>query len=67
MMTKWDTIQADVADMYIGLVENEELEKARADYDSEDYVGAEDLFDEDEDVELTDEMVDKYLTLDWNE
>ena len=23
--------------------------------------------DEDEDVELTDEMVDKYLTLDWNE
>ena len=23
MMTKWDTIQADVADMYIGKVENE--------------------------------------------
>lgn len=27
-MTKWDTIQADVADMYIGKIENEEWEKA---------------------------------------
>ena len=54
MMTKWDTIQADVADMYIGLVENEELEKARADYDSDDYVSVDDLFDQDD-----------LLTLDW--
>ena len=23
-MTKWDTIQADVADMYVGKIENEE-------------------------------------------
>ena len=28
MMTKWDTIQADVADAYIGLDENLEWEKA---------------------------------------
>ena len=28
MMSKWDTIQADVADMYIGKIENEEWEKA---------------------------------------
>lgn len=28
MMTKWDTIQADVADAYIGIEENLEWEKA---------------------------------------
>jgi hypothetical protein len=28
MMTKWDTIQADVADAYIGAEENLEWEKA---------------------------------------
>ena len=28
MMTKWDTIQLDVSDMYIGLEENLEWEKA---------------------------------------
>ena len=44
MMTKWDTIQADVADMYIGQVENEEWEKAIA----EDP----DFFNEDEDLTL---------------
>ena len=54
MMTKWDTIQADVADMYVAQVENEELEKARMDYDTEDYIGANDLFDEDD------------LTLGWD-
>ena len=27
MMTKWDTIQADVADAYIGIEENLEWEK----------------------------------------
>ena len=53
-MTKWDTIQADVADMYIGQVENEEYEKAMADYYGEDYVGVDDLFDQDD-----------LLTLDW--
>jgi hypothetical protein len=30
-MTKWDTIQADVADMYIGKVELEEWEQAYKD------------------------------------
>jgi len=28
MMSKWDTIQADVADAYIGIEENLEWEKA---------------------------------------
>jgi hypothetical protein len=32
-MTKWDTIQADVSDMYIGLEENLEWEKAVANGD----------------------------------
>ena len=54
MMTKWDTIQADVADMYIGQIENEEWEKAYADSKSDDYIGADDLFDQDD-----------LLTLDW--
>ena len=55
-MSKWDTIQADVADMYIAQEENEALEKARMDYDTEDYVGANDLFDQDD-----------LLTLDWED
>ena len=53
-MTKWDTIQADVSDMYIGKIENEEWEKAYADSMSDDYVSADDLFDQDD-----------LLTLDW--
>ena len=47
-MTKWDTIQADVSDMYIGKIENEEWEKAYADSMSDDYVSADDLFDQDD-------------------
>lgn len=31
MMTKWDTIQADVSDAYIGLEENLQWEEAIAD------------------------------------
>jgi hypothetical protein len=53
MMSKWDTIQADVADMYIGREENEAWEKARM---SDDYVSADDLFDQDD-----------LLTLDWED
>ena len=36
-MTKWDTIQADVADMYIGLEENEAYYSAME--DDEDFFG----------------------------
>jgi len=56
MMTKWDTIQADVADAYIGIEENLEWEKAYMESKSEDYVGSEDLFDQDD-----------LLTLDWED
>ena len=52
-MSKWDTIQADVADMYIGKVENEAWEK--------DYISASDLFDQDDLIGL-----DGDLTLDWD-
>lgn len=33
MMTKWDTIQADVADMYIGVEEKLQWEEAMSDSD----------------------------------
>jgi len=56
MMTKWDTIQADVSDAYVYLDEEEIYEKALAegaiDFDSDDY-------DDDE--------LHKALTLDWND
>jgi hypothetical protein len=55
MMTKWDTIQADVADSYVYLDEeemyNKALEEGLVDFDSDDY-------DDDE--------LHKSLTLDWN-
>ena len=51
-MTKWDTIQADVSDMYIGKIENEKWE--------EDFISTKDLFDEDDMAYL-----DGELTLDW--
>ena len=54
-MTKWDTIQADVADAYTYLEEEEMYNQALAegaiDFDEDD-------FDEDE--------LSKSLTLDWN-
>ena len=54
MMTKWDTIQADVADAYVYLDEeemyNKALEEGAIDFDD---------FDEDE--------ISKSLTLDWND
>jgi len=56
MMTKWDTIQADVADAYTYLDEEEMYNKALAegaiDLDADEY-------DEDE--------LSKSLTLDWND
>ncbi len=55
MMTKWDTIQADVSDAYVYLDEEEEYNKALAeggiDLDADD-------FDEDE--------LHKTLTLGWD-
>ena len=51
-MTKWDTIQEDVSDMYIGKIENEKWE--------EDFISYKDLFDEDDMAYL-----DGDLTLEW--
>jgi len=52
MMSKWDTIQADVADAYIGIEENieENLEWEKAYYEN---LADSDMLDEEE------------LTLDW--
>jgi hypothetical protein len=57
MMTKWDTIQADVADAYIYIDEEEAYNKALA----EGNISLLDVNDFDED-ELS-----KSLTLDWND
>ena len=55
MMTKWDTIQADVADAYVYLDEEEMYNKALEE-------GLEIGSDENDEDELS-----KYLTLDWND
>jgi len=57
MMTKWDTIQADVADAYIYIEEEEAYNKAL----EEGNISLLDVNDFDED-ELS-----KSLTLDWND
>jgi len=57
MMTKWDTIQADVADAYIYIDEEEAYNKAL----EEGNISLIDVNDFDED-ELS-----KSLTLDWND
>jgi hypothetical protein len=57
MMTKWDTIQADVADAYVYLDEEEAYNKAL----EEGNISLLDVNDFDED-ELS-----KSLTLDWND
>jgi hypothetical protein len=57
MMTKWDTIQADVADAYIYIDEEEAYNKAL----EEGSISLLDTNDFDED-ELS-----KSLTLDWND
>jgi hypothetical protein len=53
MMTKWDTIQADVADAYTYLDEEEALDKINAEAVS------------DSDIVSLDEIIEKELTLDW--
>ena len=55
MMTKWDTIQADVSDQYIYIEEEEAYNKALAEGLE---IGSTD-YDEDE--------LSKSLTLDWND
>ena len=57
MMTKWDTIQADVSDAYIHLDEEEAYNKAL----SEGNISLLDVNDFDEDE------LGKALTLDWND
>ena len=54
-MTKWDTIQADIADAYVYLDEEEMYEQALAE-------GAIELVDEYDEEEIA-----KSLTLDWND
>ena len=56
-MTKWDTIQADVADAYAYLEEEEKYEQIRA--EELELFGHE--------VISLDELKDEELTLDWNE
>ena len=53
MMTKWDTIQADIADAYIHLDELEALDKINAEAVS------------DSDIVSLDELIENELTLDW--
>ena len=53
MMTKWDTIQADIADAYTYLDEAEALDKINAEAVS------------DSDIVSLDEIIEKELTLDW--
>lgn len=53
MMTKWDTIQADVADAYVYLDELEALDKINAEVIN------------DLDIVSLDEIIEKELTLDW--
>lgn len=55
MMTKWDTIQADIADAYHYLDEAEALDKHNS----------ETLFDED--MISMDEVIENELTLDWED
>ena len=55
MMTKWDTIQADIADAYTYLDEAEKLDKHNE----------ESLFDED--MISMDEIIEKGLTLNWED
>lgn len=59
MMTKWDTIQADIADAYRHWDEREAIAKQEGD---EDIVS-----DFDTDIISLDELAEQELTLDWTE
>jgi len=58
-MTKWDTIQADVADQYVYLDEEEEYNKA-LDNDEDDVLGFSKAIQIDH---LTDEQVDEIFNM----
>ena len=62
MMSKWDTIQADVQDQYVHLDEEEEYNKA---------LGDEDVFGFSKSISidhLSDQEIEELsLTLDWKE
>ena len=55
MMTKWDTIQADVSDAYAYLEEEEKYEQIRA--EEIELFGHE--------ITSLDELAEQELTLDW--
>jgi hypothetical protein len=57
MMTKWDTIQADVSDAYVYLDEEEAYNKALEE-------GSISLLDTND---FDDDELSKSLTLDWND
>ena len=59
MMTKWDTIQADVSDAYIHLDEEEEYNKA-IDNDEDDVLGFSKAIEIDH---LTDEQLDEVFNM----
>jgi hypothetical protein len=59
MMTKWDTIQADIADAYRHWDERDAIAKQEGD---EDIVS-----DFDTDIISLDELAEQELTLDWTE
>ena len=57
-MTKWDTIQADVADMYVGKIENEEYYASLE--EDEDFFGFAKAIEIDH---LTDEEVEEVFNM----
>jgi hypothetical protein len=59
MMTKWDTIQADVADAYVYLDEEEAYNKA-LDNDEDDLLGFSKAIEIDH---LTDEQLDEVFNM----
>ena len=59
MMTKWDTIQADVSDAYTYLDEELELDKANKE--------RAELFGHDVDLISLDELTDSEIALDWED
>jgi hypothetical protein len=60
MMTKWDTIQADVADAYTYLDEEEAYNNALNNEDEEDFFGFSKAIELDH---LTDEELDNVATM----
>jgi hypothetical protein len=60
MMTKWDTIQADVSDAYVYLDEEEAYNNALNNEDEEDFFGFSKAIELDH---LTDEELDNVATM----